>query len=341
MNNLKRNTQAFSIIQILLWVMLCLLPPILTISSSHSLAQMWNAVKTSLSFQIPIIALYFLNFYTVVPFFLFKQKSLLKFLLANLLLISIANTYYFFPANKLPQDAQEVIWPIIFGSAFFQALIITCATGMRYVLRWQNMELKRQEESRKNAEAELVWLKNQLNPHFLFNTLNNISSLVQVDADLVQESLGQLSDLLRYALYESNQEQVPLANELEFIRNYIDLMRLRYNETTEIQVDFPEPAPNVTIIPLLFISPIENAFKHGINNRYDSFVHVRLTWENKVIHFSIENSCHPNMGAPDRVGSGIGIENLRRRLDLAYPGRHSYQQSSNEHSYQVNITIQP
>ncbi len=341
MNNLKRNIQAFSIAQILLWVMLCLLPPILTLGSDHSLPQTWNAVKTSLFFQAPLIILYFLNFYVVVPFFLFKREKLQEFILANLLLIVLSNLYYFLPLSKLPQDTQNVIWPIVFGSTFFHCLIITCATGMRYVLRWQEMELHRQEESRKTTEAELVWLKNQLNPHFLFNTLNNISSLVQVDADLAQESLGQLSDLLRYALYESNQEQVPLANELEFMRNYIDLMRLRYNETTEIRVDFPDPAPNVTIIPLLFISPIENAFKHGVNNRYASFVHIRLTWENEAILFAIENSRHPNVGAPDRVGSGIGIENLRRRLELAYPGRHTYQQTSNENCYQVNITIKP
>lgn len=168
---------------------------------------------------------------------------------------------------------------MISGSYCFLLLIAALATGMRYIIRWNEMELKRQAESQKSAEAELVWLRNQLNPHFLFNTLNNISSLIQVDADTAQESIGQLSDLLRYALYESSQKEVPLASEVAFMRDYIDLMRLRCNEMARIEVDLPDPVPNVTVIPLLFISPIENAFKHGVNNRRPSFVRIRLTWE--------------------------------------------------------------
>ena len=211
---------------------------------------------------------------------------------------------------------------------------------MRYIIRWNEMELKRQAESQKSAEAELVWLKNQLNPHFLFNTLNNISSLIQVDADTAQESIGQLSDLLRYALYESSQKEVPLASEVAFMRDYIDLMRLRCNKMAKIEVELPDPAPNVMVIPLLFISPIENAFKHGVNNRRPSFVHIRLAWDEGRIVFQIENSRHPK-AETDRVGSGIGIENLRRRLELAYPGRHTYKQSQTDTTYQVTITIKP
>ena len=95
------------------------------------------------------------------------------------------------------------------------------------------------------------------------------------------------------------------------------------------EVDLPDPAPNVMVIPLLFISPIENAFKHGVNNRRPSFVRIRLTWEEGQIVFQIENSRHPK-AETDRVGSGIGIENLRRRLELAYPGRHAYRQSQTD-----------
>lgn len=337
MNTAKRNNQAFSIAQILFWAILCLFPPMFTFLSNYDWSATWEILKASLSFQAPLLLLYFCNYYFIVPRFLFKKRSLRMFILVNILFIVIVAL-----CSKYPERMQDGLgWLILFFSFFFfQVLIVICSTGMRYVVRWNEMELLKQEESRKNTEAELVWLKNQLNPHFLFNTLNNISSLVPLDADLAQESLGKLSDLLRYALYESNQKQVPLANEIEFMHNYIDLMRLRYSDAVDIRVDFPDSIPSLTVIPLLFISPIENAFKHGVNNRYPSFVHIGLTWDGTQIRFEIENSRHPKANF-DRVGSGIGIENLRRRLELAYPGNHTYQQTDNESIYRIIITIKP
>ena len=339
MNTLKRSNQAIEIAQILLWVMLCILPPMFTFLLERDWEKTLAVVRFDLHIHIPLILLYFLNFYLVVPCCLFKRGRFWEYAAINLALVTAVTLWWHLPPHHAPQW-QPLLWAIISASILFQLLIIAFATGMRYITRWNEMELKRQAESQKNAEAELVWLRNQLNPHFLFNTLNNISSLIQVDADTAQESIGQLSDLLRYALYESSQKEVPLASEVAFMRDYIDLMRLRCNEMARIEVDLPDPVPNVTVIPLLFISPIENAFKHGVNNRRPSFVRVRLAWEEGRIAFRIENSRHPK-AETDRVGSGIGIENLRRRLELAYPGRHTYKQSQTDTTYQVTITIKP
>lgn len=340
MNTLKRSKQAIEIAQILLWVMLCTLPPMFTFLSDHDWHRAWEAIRVGFKLQAPIVAIYFINFYFVVPFFLFKRKSFREFVLADLILLTVVNVGFYYPPAKLDPGWQSVLLTIIIASLLFQLFIVAFAVGMRYIIRWNEMELRRQAEVQKNTEAELVWLKNQLNPHFLFNTLNNISSLIQVDADTAQESLGQLSDLLRYALYESSQKEVPLSDEVAFMRDYIDLMKLRCNDNAEITVDFPDNVPNVKVIPLLFISPIENAFKHGINNRRASFVHISLLWENDCINFHIENSCHPK-AETDRTGSGIGVENLRRRLELAYPGRHVYKQFLSETICQITITIKP
>lgn len=284
--------------------------------------------------------LYFLNFYLLVPYFLFRKRKTWFFLLN--LAVLLLDKLRLFCIDNVP-DAESgyfFYWAREIVVALAQCIVVFSAVSARYLIRWNEREQQRQEESRKNTEAELVWLKNQLNPHFLFNTLNNISSLVQVDADMAQESLGQLSELLRYALYESSKEKVPLENEMEFMRNYIDLMRLRCLDSTDIRVDFPSEAPGVSVIPLLFISPIENAFKHGVNNRRPSFVHIRLSYVDGEILFHIENSRHPKPDT-DRVGSGIGIENLRRRLELAYPERHTYYQNEDESIYQICITIKP
>ena len=340
MNTLKRSNKAIEIAQILLWVMICTLPPMFTFLSEHNWEHTLEALLVGFKLQFPIATIYFINFYLIVPYFLFKRRSFKQYALANLTLLTAVNLWFYFPPSKLSPEWQSVFWTIIIASFLFQFFVIAFATGMRYIIRWNEMELKRQAESQKSAEAELVWLKNQLNPHFLFNTLNNISSLIQVDADTAQESIGQLSDLLRYALYESSQKEVPLASEVAFMRDYIDLMRLRCNKMAKIEVELPDPAPNVMVIPLLFISPIENAFKHGVNNRRPSFVHIRLAWEEERIVFQIENSRHPK-AETDRVGSGIGIENLCRRLELAYPGRHAYRQSQTDTTYQVTITIKP
>ena len=215
---------------------------------------------------------------------------------------------------------------------------------------YRTISLKRQlkEEQQKRTEAELEWLKNQLNPHFLFNTLNNISSLVQIDADKAQDAIAQLSDLLRYAMYETRHETVPLQGEIDFMRNYVELMKLRCNEKTEVnfttqlspltsQPSAFSPQPSaLTIAPLLFISLIENAFKHGVSSNRNSMVDIRLD----AIADCCQNTNYPK-DEQNRSGSGIGLENTRRRLDLLYPHRYTWEQSiSDDNIYQIKITLE-
>ena len=188
------------------------------------------------------------------------------------------------------------------------------------------------------GEAELTWLKHQLNPHFLFNTLNNISSLTQIDPDKAQESIGQLSDTLRYALYDTDTDKVPLSGEVTFMDNYIRLMQLRCNDNTEVSTSWELPEKDVKIAPLLFISPIENAFKHVVNSRMPSFVRIRLQQEGNDLVFLCENSLFEKTGE-DHIGSGIGEENLKRRLELIYPGAYSYNQEGKDGVYSVRIAL--
>lgn len=216
--------------------------------------------------------------------------------------------------------------------------MIALSVGMRYVTRWYEDRKKLEEERRRNTEAELVWLKNQLNPHFLFNTLNNISSLVTVDAEKAQESICQLSDLLRYALYESNAAKVKVRDEVGFMRNYIDLMSIRCNAKTRIEVRFDEFEESAQISPLLFISLVENAFKHGTSAHLDSFVKIDMGMDGRDLVFSCENSI-TERHAENYSGSGVGLENIRRRLELLYPSSHSYLQYTEDGIYIVIVRI--
>ena len=210
--------------------------------------------------------------------------------------------------------------------------------GLHTKADFDRIKQQLKEEHQKRTEAELEWLKNQLNPHFLFNTLNNISSLVQIDADKAQDAIAQLSDLMRYAMYETRREMVPIQGEVEFMRNYIELMKLRCNDKTEVNVQWSMVNGQLEVAPLLFISLIENAFKHGVSSSRPSKIDIRLEQQDDSLVFTCDNTNFPKDDT-DRSGSGIGLENTRRRLDLLYGGHYTWDQSVNGDIYHVRITL--
>jgi LytS/YehU family sensor histidine kinase len=223
---------------------------------------------------------------------------------------------------------------------FFLLNIVTVAVaiGIRHFIRVRQLKQQLKDEKAKNTEAELAWLKNQINPHFLFNTLNNISSLTQIDADAAQDAIAQLSDLLRYAMYETNKNTVPLGGEVEFMRNYIELMKLRCNEQTSVNYQLSTDSEQVEVAPLLFVSLIENAFKHGVSSGRPSAISIKLEQHQEQLTFICNNTNYPK-NDKDRSGSGIGIENTRRRLELMYADRYEWEQTLEDNIYHVMIKL--
>lgn len=305
----------------MLLLILILPPSVINYFTSHKLIVIGMTMKVTLLITLPAVVVYLMNFYLLVPYLFFKRRRII-FIIANVVLIFVANIGLFsFNPQSLPVYARAGYYTYITVFLMFNIMFVCCALGFRYLMRWGDIQRKLNEQKQKNTEAELNWLKSQLNPHFLFNTLNNISSLTQIDADAAQESISQLSDILRYALYQTNQTQVPLSGEIEFMRNYIDLMRLRCNDKTRVSVDMQTPSDDMTIAPLLFISLIENAFKHGVSSNRDSFIDIRLFIDGGWLVFTCDNSNYPKTDG-NHSGSGIGLENMRRRLELIYPGRY-------------------
>lgn len=202
-------------------------------------------------------------------------------------------------------------------------------------------EEERKEAERKRIEAELKNLKSQLNPHFLFNTLNNIYALIAISQDKSQEAIMELSKMLRYVLYEAETDTVPINKEVEFINNYVKLMKLRLSNKVDVQVDMDiNRNPTLPIAPLLFISMIENAFKHGVSSQQNSFIHFSIREnENDDIICDLRNSYFPKDEKQDKSGSGIGIENMKRRLELIYPNKHSFTYGVENDTYVSNLTI--
>ena len=318
--------------QLLILSLIVLSPGLISYVISHDEAQLVTSLYVSLFWLAPMVVVYLVNFYLLVPFVWFRRR-VWQFLLLNLTLVFVCNVHILLNDTSSMPDVYRLGFSSFASIAMLvNWMAIGIALSIRYVMRQQ--ERKQQE-----VEAELAWLKNQINPHFLFNTLNNISSLAQIDGDETQEAIMQLSDLLRYAMYETNKPKVKLEGEVDFMRNYIDLMKLRCNEMTRINCQLSIVNYQLEIAPLLFISLIENAFKHGMNSNEPATIDIRLEQQDDTLVFICDNTNNPKP-TKDRSGSGIGLDNTRRRLDLLYPGRYTWEQTiTPENIYHVKVAI--
>jgi sensor histidine kinase YesM len=333
MRRIQKKDIWLFVAQVLLLSLIVLSPGLVSFITSRDSKQVFDALSISFYFLAPIVVVYLVNFYLFSRWLWFRQHYLL-FGLANVLLVVALNSpILFYDISNLPEIARAGFISFMIISLLINLLAIFMALTIHYVIR-------QTEKKQKEVEAELAWLKNQINPHFLFNTLNNISSLTHIDADEAQDAVMQLSDLLRYAMYETNKPKVPLEGEVEFMRNYIDLMKLRTNEMTTVGEEIEMEDGSLEVAPLLFISLIENAFKHGLNSNAPAVIKISLVQKGDTLVFSCDNTNNPKP-TKDRSGSGIGLENTRRRLDLQYQGRYQWEQTiTPENIYHVKITLQ-
>ena len=204
------------------------------------------------------------------------------------------------------------------------------------ITRYSNIKEK------EKLATELKFLKSQVNPHFLFNALNNIYSLSVVQAQQTPESIMQLSEILRYMVYDSNEEKVPLKSEINYIENFVDLQLLKDSRGMNVELDLDKSASHLMVAPLLFIPFVENAFKHSkIENLKDGFIKIQLKADNKKITFHVVNSIPENNFNKDDVG-GVGLENTIKRLNLLYPdNRHDLKINQTDKQFEVilNITL--
>ncbi len=342
---ISRKDLGLLMMQLAVWGAVILIPTLVTLITTRNTSSSFTFLGMLwFNLQSPFL-LYFINFYIFWPLLLAKRRYVL-FFIANLAAFLALNTglLYFrhYGASSdvhLPANA----WLGMFSGLFIYFLLnlasISAAIVLRHFLRTRQIKQQLEEERHKNTEAELAWLKNQINPHFLFNTLNNISSLTQIDADLAQDAIAQLSDLLRYTMYETNKPKVSIGGEVEFMRNYIELMKLRCNKMTTVTSRFTVVNEQTQVAPLLFISLIENAFKHGVNSSEPATIDILLEQHDDQLTFVCDNTNNPKP-AKDHSGSGIGLENTRRRFNLIYPGHYNWEQSiTPDNIYHVKITI--
>ena len=189
---------------------------------------------------------------------------------------------------------------------------------------------------KQNLEQQLEYLKYQINPHFFMNTLNNIHALVDIDPAKAQETILELSKMMRFILYEGDKNGVSLSRELEFIRTYITLMRLRYTDKVTINLDLPTEVPERTIPPLMLISFVENAFKHGISYQHPSYIDIHVAIEGERLRFQCSNS---KAERPNQEKGGVGLQNVKQRLQLLFDDNYTLNIQDHPESYQVELII--
>jgi two-component system, LytTR family, sensor kinase len=193
--------------------------------------------------------------------------------------------------------------------------------------------------TKQNLQSELALLKNQVNPHFLFNTLNNIDSLIKSNADKASETLVKLSDILRYMIYDTNAEKVPLADEIKYIEHYIDLQRIQYPNKELVTFSVTGNSEQIMIAPMLFIPFIENAFKHCSDKTIPKAIRISFSVDNRVISFGCANVFDKLKKITKDQAHGIGLAITRRRLDLIYPDRHSLSIKEDQRTFTVALSI--
>ncbi|HLP71462.1 MAG TPA: sensor histidine kinase [Bacteroidales bacterium] len=241
-------------------------------------------------------------------------------------------------ANERRQSSYPAAFQI-FNTFIISLLIAGFSTAIAMTNKWLTEEQARREAEREHIRTELAFLQNQISPHFFMNTLNNIHALVDADTELARDAILKLSGLMRYLLYESGRGRTTLSQEVEFLRSYINLMQLRVDKSVRIVVDLPENPDEVTIPPLLFISFIENAFKHGVSYREESSLYFSLKRNEDSIEFVSVNTVPSFINKRIHGKGGIGLQNIKKRLQLLYGDRCRLLINDSGHEYSVNLTI--
>ncbi len=285
------------------------------------------------------LVVFYLNYFLLIPKYLFNGQ-VKQFLLINLLIIVVVSvglhfwqiySYSLLAADKEPNKHHgPPAWVFFTRDLLSMMLTAALSVAIKMTSQWMRIENGRREAEKERTETELKNLRNQLNPHFLLNTLNNIYALIAFDSDKAQLAVQELSRLLRYVLYDNQQTYVPLSKEMDFIRNYIELMRIRLSDNVKVETQISiHPDSQTEIAPLIYISLIENAFKHGISPTEPSFIHIAFSETDKEVICHISNSNHPKTET-DKSGSGVGLEQVGKRLELLYPGRYQWNRCVSE-----------
>ncbi len=369
----KMNYRKEHIIYTLMWIALYLSPLMgiyMRMSGNPHIVFSWDEIINAWEFNTVWIVLFAIHNFLLVPLLIIKRRTGLYAALAVALLVAAMFTLsairpshrkmHHAPqryeccrynckcsemkASKRQPPQKRDGGPLMMFRpgemvAFFGGLLLMGMNlGVKLYFRSQEATKAITQIEKHALERQLQYLKYQVNPHFFMNTLNNIHALVDIDPERAKASIVELSKLMRYVLYEGNNRLTPLSREVQFLRNYVQLMSMRYTGNVSICLDVPEVLPDSMLPPLLLVIFVENAFKHGISYRTKSFVEISLQPHGDRLLFSCRNS-RPEIKHDENMKGGVGLSNVRRRLDLLFPGNYTLDIKEQEDTYTVHLDI--
>jgi len=333
----------------------------------------WRNVFDEWIRMFSFLVIFMLNAYYFVPKLLFQKKYVpyIEYTLLSIFAvigISVLVQYFLMPVEPLsmpPMDLGPGMPPMELGSKMpapmgfrtphiqeqksilmiftdnliISILVVGAGTTFKMMSKWLNEENRRMDVEKEQLKTELALLRHQVSPHFFMNTLNNIHAMIDINVDSAKDAIIRLSTLMRYLLYDTAQGQTSLKKEVEFIESYITLMQLRFSKKVVIVVELPERIPEIQIPPMLFISFLENAFKHGVSYQADSFVFFKLEFIENQLNCTIKNSKHTSRESYDKSYSGIGLTNIRKSLALLFKNDYTLTIHENEKEFEVQLII--
>lgn len=336
----------------ILGIVLIIVLPLLAIDRTNTHYKFW---LYSYYYQLAfLIIAFYVNFLVIVPRLYYSKKKacfLLGIILFAVLLLTLFQILYDVAGfeNLRIQDIPRPnrnkpsgifgLHPKMIDQFLLLILVLGFSTGMAIMQRTKQIENKHKEIEKARMDTELAFLKNQISPHFFFNSLNNIYALIAIDGPQAQHAVEKLSGLMRYLIYESDTKMIQLQREFEFTQNYIDLMRQRLTSKVKLDVNIMSNVPNVKIPPLIFIPFIENAFKHGVSYREQSHISIGLRTEEDSIIFECINSIAQQMERDSIPEGGVGIQNIRKRLDLIYGETAELSMKTKADTFSVRLVL--
>ena len=297
----------------------------------------------ALSHTLFLAVVAYLNYFIILPRY-FNSKNGMKYTLEFAIMATLVLAAYI-PLKRLIVDGythHEGFYysnRFAIGSFVTSVLVSAFVASLRFFTEWQELEEQKTKFKNEKLTAELKFLRNQINPHFLFNTLNNLYSLAYSNSPQTTEVISRLSQMMRYMVYDCNHDTVSLEKEIEYIKNYISLEKLRLNNNTPIDFEIKGDPGTKYIMPLLLIPFLENAFKHGVSNNQASWIKASLDCSTNTISLQVKNSINSKNGASASSNSGVGLENLKRRLVLNYPDKHKLEFNASDHQYNANLEV--
>ena len=351
-----------NLLYLIVWTVVFTVVPLVLLfetAGGHNDSVRWQEVPVIWAGILPFLFLFLAHNYLSAPFLVRKQYW--PYIAITLALLGLFAYYSMnfgnhppmgsgappppmqdFPADAgfsgkgpRPDDIRRPLTPELM-KLIIGFLIVGMNLGIKAMFRMLENEQKMQQLKAESLNQQLETLRYQINPHFFMNTLNNIHALVDVEPEKAKASIEQFSKLMRLVLYDGNAPTIPLQQETDYLKHYVSLMRLRYPESVDIQLQTPQECGDAFVPPLILASCVENAFKHGISYEQASFVHVSVSIEGDKIVFKCTNSLNPSK---DSGPHGLGLENVRKRLELLYGQDYTFENEQKEGRYEITLSL--